>query len=400
MEQRFKQADALRGLAALTVMLCSIFLIFPVFFARTQGQSGFLLLNLLKHSPISLIWSAHSAVILFFVLSGFVLALPFTDRLGEQRYVPFLFKRICRIYIPYIAVVLLAMSASMIIPRIDYAPDMSVWFHSQWRIPVTMEALFAHLLLIGQFDTDAFQYTIWSLVHEMRISIIFPFLMVIVMRLNWKFNLLLALFCSGLGHAGKYVLFHLYGNPTPPLSSFHATIHYIALFIIGALLAKHRTGLISFYQKLGRPVHVALLLAAVLLYTYDTWFLPSVGRLHMWIVNDWAIAAGSFLLLWWAIASKSSAQAGLVWRSLQGLGRISYSLYLVHPVLLLTMTRLLYGLLPLWLNVILGAAAALGVSVLLHRFVELPAMQLGRQVERQLNRRDYARLTEPDIAGK
>lgn len=39
-----------------------------------------------------------------------------------------------------------------------------------------------HILLIGKYNTDAYNSVIWSLVHEMRISIVFPLVLMICLR--------------------------------------------------------------------------------------------------------------------------------------------------------------------------------------------------------------------------
>ena len=56
----------------------------------------------LANSPRTLlVYGGHQAVILFFVLSGFVLYLPYTHTAEHILYADFVIKRICRIYLPY-----------------------------------------------------------------------------------------------------------------------------------------------------------------------------------------------------------------------------------------------------------------------------------------------------------
>ena len=92
--QRLHELDSLRGLAALSVVACHCL--------KVRSGVGFgWLLWLLDHTPLGIVRASHEAVIFFFVLSGFVLALPFLS--GPVRYRAFLAKRVCRIYLPYYA---------------------------------------------------------------------------------------------------------------------------------------------------------------------------------------------------------------------------------------------------------------------------------------------------------
>ena len=92
-QPRYEELDALLGIAALSVVLwhfvCATYTI-PDQSARSFIMSLYFLVH------------GRAAVILFFILSGFVLSLPF---LREPRpgYAGFAVRRICRIYLPYLA---------------------------------------------------------------------------------------------------------------------------------------------------------------------------------------------------------------------------------------------------------------------------------------------------------
>src|SRR5262245_2798501 len=105
MSERFVQLDSLRGLAALTVVVNHHLNVLPSIYDKTLYQNESLLMAI-KYSPLHIFWAGHEAVIFFFVISGFVLALPYFNR--KMTYTSFLRKRVCRIYLPYIVAVCVA----------------------------------------------------------------------------------------------------------------------------------------------------------------------------------------------------------------------------------------------------------------------------------------------------
>src|SRR5436305_607603 len=96
--RRIPELDALRGIAAAVVLTFHWLAVMPAWNADTRHDGGaYLLLNAVKYTPLHVFAAGPEAVLLFFVLSGFVLALPFVEgRAGG--YLPFLVRRAFRIY--------------------------------------------------------------------------------------------------------------------------------------------------------------------------------------------------------------------------------------------------------------------------------------------------------------
>ena len=158
----------MRGLAALVVVIHHIKLIF---YKRTctAGLPWFLLHPLVAD---------HQSVMFFFLLGGFVLTLPMI-RDKKQSYSVFIQKRFLRIYGPYFAALALAVAGC------------SMW-HGQfgtrvWAQPVSWPSVLNSVLFLGNYDYARFNIAFWSLVYEMRISIIFPLLYVLTLRLSNAF---------------------------------------------------------------------------------------------------------------------------------------------------------------------------------------------------------------------
>ncbi len=98
--------DDLRGLAALVVLLSHCLLTLPQ--PDTLGSPLHLApWELLRtweiYSPLRLLTAGNGTVMIFFVLSGFVLSLPFIAQ-GRAEYPPYVATRFCRIYPKHTAI--------------------------------------------------------------------------------------------------------------------------------------------------------------------------------------------------------------------------------------------------------------------------------------------------------
>jgi len=110
---RLSSLDGLRGVAAMSVVGEHCFLIFPImwaaFGAAPAGHAGFpLWVRALTYSPLKLFWAGGPAVVIFFVLSGLVLSLPFWSG-RPQTFRVYLVRRIFRL----VPVYLLALGLSL-----------------------------------------------------------------------------------------------------------------------------------------------------------------------------------------------------------------------------------------------------------------------------------------------
>jgi peptidoglycan/LPS O-acetylase OafA/YrhL len=95
--------------------------------------------------------------------------------------------------------------------------------------------------------------------------------------------------------------------------------------------------------------------------------------------HDWEVAFCATWLVVTALCSESFRRF-LLGRMPQFLGRISYSLYLVHGTVLFALVHLLYGKVRLIAILPLYLPLAITMAVLLHKLVEAPSMEVGRRV--------------------
>lgn len=368
--QRFEQLDSLRGLAALTVIFGHLTNIFRVDHGPYAPIGAWL--DRLDFTPLYLLFSAHEAVVLFFVLSGFVLYLPF--RQGRALpYNVYVIRRVCRIYLPFIAAVLVA----LIVHAMTYQgtlPAFGRWLNDPGQ-HISAVTVAGHVGMIGVYDTTAIIPVIWSLVHEMRVSLYYPALAGFVAKRTTWLLIGAALACFALGlalHAAVYMT-------TRHAVDVTDTVKYTGCFIIGALLAKQQTRVVSWLQRVGRFGRAFVILAAVMTYG-GAHLLPGKVKL---IAGDVVVTVGAALLVALSLASPSW-QRVLTRPVALWLGRVSYSTYLLHAIVILGVFHAGHARLPAWALVVASVMLTLAVSEIFHRWVEVPSMALGRRWSKQV----------------
>ncbi|WP_379970588.1 acyltransferase family protein [Ectobacillus sp. sgz5001026] len=377
-KNRLVELDSLRGLASLTVVMGHFTGVYSILL--TTQYLGFKnIIEWLKFTPLHIVYAGHEAVLLFFILSGFVLTLPFLHR-KQQKFIPFMIKRIFRIYTPIIVMVLIAVIAKKYFYDNLGFKGLSDWINLKWSDPISFKMIFQHVTLIFQPD---FEYglnpVLWSLSHEVRVYFILPFLVPLILKLNWKTNFVI---CGVLLIIGALInkVTHIY------LFGFDITVMYIPAFIIGIMLAKYRDIIKEFYiKRLNISFKIALILVAVLLYTY-TWLFPNLKILHNTIFNEGSIMIGASLFIVIALSSKN-VSSFLSKPILVFFGKISYSLYLYHFVVLLSFLYILYNTISTWMILIIAFCVSLIVSYLSYKYIETPSNQLARRIVSKLSKK-------------
>lgn len=343
---RLKSLDALRGVAALVVVFhhCSL-----LFYNVPPVVSSF---------PLSIIFAGKGAVSIFFALSGFVLFLSIKSG-REFSYVPYVIRRICRIYIPFLFAIMFSSGLYFIAkPEIIYG--LSQWFnYKSWQLYPSLGVVMAHLAMTDSSQYQSLDNVMWSLVHELRISIIFPFLAACI-SWNWKASLSFSLILSLVGTycAGRFLFLGIF-DPA-------ATLGCLFLFAAGAVVFLKLKEISNIMGRMSNVIIAFLTVGALFLITLKNFYgaiawLPAVFLVVVSATNIFAIKILSF-------------------RPLEWLGDVSYSLYLVHLPILLFLTHTLNGLVEYRWIIVLVIAASLAVADLAHRFIERPSITLGKKL--------------------
>jgi peptidoglycan/LPS O-acetylase OafA/YrhL len=356
---RFEELDSLRGVAAMIVVLSHVGLFwnepYPIWRLR------------FNQSPFGVFMAGPDAVYLFFIMSGFVLFLPYLRPEGSGPYLQFLIKRVCRIYLPYLA----ALGVSIAADLLCYRPLDGMfprWYG--WHRPLPISAVWGHLLFIRHDGLAEFNPAFWSLVHEMRISIAFPVVAFLALRLSLAWGVIVSLaLCVG-GFLMVDVL-HLKDC---------STIGYSGLFVLGAVIARHLPRIRGFVEERGTFGRGMMLLAALVLLK-STHFLPERDY------QFWAITPlhGSEVAIVMILAlSTVHFKRLLLTAPLRWLGKVSYSLYLIHGVILYSLVSLFWKRTTHHLLLLSGGVAiALLVVGPFYRWIEKPSIVLGRLLTRR-----------------
>lgn len=332
---RYSFLDSTRGLAAFIVLLAHTIKTFaPKFF----------------NSLFSFIWDSQAAVLYFFILSGFVLTVSIksTDLLLKT-YTSFAARRILRIYPAFIIVLLLAFC---FYPFFNY--PVNSWLNEYWQNNFSIPKMFKQVILIFRIPNEPAERILphdWTLSIEIMISLLLPFLVWIAKKKSWLIIILVFLMVKIL-----------------PIDSF------IFDFTLGIFIAIRKEFLIGAWKKIGYLGHVIGLLLALFLLQIDR-ILPAFSLVtEQFLVHSksWGL---SIMLI--AIISSSRLQNLLDNKFLIFQGKISYSLYLIHLILI----GILYKFLP-DLNVVPALlfiySTSLLLSAFLYKTVEKPMIQIGK----------------------
>jgi peptidoglycan/LPS O-acetylase OafA/YrhL len=362
---RYASLDALRGIASFMVLThhCILAGLLPI----PPGVWT----DLSRYTPLHLFVSGRPPVILFFVLSGFVLAISLEK--NGSGYAAFAVRRLCRIYLPYAAVIAISSVAYWCTPEPPTVPGS--WAAQTWSEPADPGVIARHLLMPFAGADLTLDRPAWSLVHEIRISLVFPLIFLAVARMPCaSLGAAVALAAAGWRWTGCSDLACLPYNGAETGGSFGATAYFAVFFVLGILLARQRDAVVAWVRRCVRPSRAALW--AVALYGM---IVPFKFR----VSPDLPVGLSAVLLLALTLASPG-VQRSLVLPPLQWLGRVSFSLYLIHVVVLATVLRCGWGQERSLLCATL--AASLVLAEVLHRMVERPCLRFGHRAAAWLAR--------------
>jgi len=360
----YPELDALRGLAASAVVLDHFKNLWDP--SALNPTARFLL-----EKVFILFFNGRCSVILFFLLSGFVLTLPY-KRGNELPYGTFALRRLARIYVPYLAALVLAIGADW---RFHQPMQVSAWFSETWTAPLTWPLILQHILLVGNYDVAQINTAFWSLAVEIRLSLLFPLLCIPLLRWNRRF----AVFLLGALVFLDIASLHFLPRHLDSLSARNATDMTLGLvaFAAGILLARWLEPAKALWARSGHSQRVIFFLVSIGLLGW----LDAISQPRLYILENILTIAGGCGVLIVALSSHRVSRV-LNHRLPAWLGRISYSLYLVHATVLFVLVHLLLGRFTRLQILIPYLVGALGMAALFYFAVEKPSIRLSRSIGR------------------
>jgi len=312
------------------------------------------------------LYSGHQAVMLFFLLSGFVLSLPY-ERGKGQAYGVFLVRRVTRIYGPYLGALALAVAGALVWHGdAQHGP----WLQPTWATVPGWGLIAHHVEFLGFYNVYALDPPFWSLVYEMRISLFFPALWLLSRKLGTAGSGGLAALFTAIA---VILVTHF---PAGIYPSIAFTLHYAGFFVVGIKLAKHHRKLLPQTRKM----RMGLFGVSGLFYFYGMVIgyrlgLKNFAPAPQLMLSEWIVLGGAVGLILTAVSSPRLFHL----RFPLFAGRISYSLYLVHFTILLALT-FAFPALSRWIQLPIFLGLSFGIATLFCIYVEEPVTRWGRSL--------------------
>ena len=324
------------------------------------------LLNVADHHGIaSLLAHGYLAVDLFFIMSGFVIALHYGYILQSPtraKILRFLGLRIARIYPLHLVILLVFLVNPLLIHFLSHTSAIG----DRYNLLYFMQSL----ILVqnwGFSPGPAWNIPAWSISAEWGAYLLFP-------ALAWghrNFSSLHAVIvCAALVFGAITGIGYLVGSLGDDIAGF-GLARCLIEFSLGSLLfrANTLTGRHSAFAFMAFPIGVTLL---------------TIGSIYNW--HDFLYAPLSLLLIISSLLDNKSLFVKILAQPiLLYIGEISYSTYLIHYLIKDWVKFLLVGgslspALIFMLYLFLIAAA----STILYRFIEMPGRRFGRAVTERL----------------
>jgi peptidoglycan/LPS O-acetylase OafA/YrhL len=368
-KQRFYYLDSVRGLAALSVIVWHFITTF------TDPERP----GMATASPLHFFWYGEADVVFFFIHSGFILAYSYT---GPQKpltvtsYTRFLIERIFRIYPLFIFILFISFFLkNSIFPLTDGTftdKHIQLFWSRHYNIWVVLKEAILFIAIPKDGSLRLVPQD-WTLTVEIVVGAFIPFMAFLVRKNKWLYWI--AVFTA-------IVLLHL--------------STYIFEFACGVFLFYHWPYIRQVWKRMNGFLKVGAALLSIVLYTCLFYFSSLFNLLRVLFrpgIDRFIVIAGC-CLFFSIVISSSTVQKLLSLPILVKIGRICYSVYLVHMVLLICFADYFMQLLHRWfilpgigyllVSFIVYIALTILISLVTYSLIEKPFNKIGKSVSRKI----------------
>lgn len=365
------ELSALRGIACMVVLIFHCLIMFP---ADGWGYHQVMELGLLtghtwRQWLLKILFAAFNgtaAVIFFFVLSGTVMGMSIERDSILAALKNFYVRRLLRIAPSMWLSVFVGFAFVWIVQPFAVFPNAATGVNEWYKSPATPENLILGLLSYKSY----FNPVNWSLYIEFIGSFFFP---IFVWMMRYRNTAVVLWICLAVVYAHQ------------PETYANSNV-YLLDFAIGLSILQWGSALARWLDARHRMIRLSIMVACYLLIGLSK---PGFHHYPVAVMN-FCEAAGSAGIIAYVLFSSRRLpflQKGF-WTFI---GKISYSLYLCHFILLYVpayfiashvdpAVTLKYGLLINLCIVAVCIPAAIGVATFLYRYVEAPAVRLSKRI--------------------
>ena len=345
---RLIELDGLRGLAAVVVLIHHALETVPAL-AEVGARPGTVptgtFNRILTQSPLHLLWAGHEAVLIFFVLSGVALTYPVARRHAQGRrfdWVDYAPRRFVRLWLPAAASTTFAVIAMLLVPRSE-DPALGHWMTVTHPVGLGARQMLMEYLLIPK---HAYRNTVlWSLHAEAIFSFVLPLMILgVALCARWRISWLPVVAALAV----------------PVITASPGSGSYLPVFTVGAVMGWAWGHNPAPVPQRPQPWATAQALVCLLLITLAWW--PGMeSHTAQRLANAVTLAAAAYLV---HLVVRAGALRGLLRsRTVQYLGLMSFSLYLVHEPVVVSLRLLTHSISPWWVLSLLSPVALLGLHL-------------------------------------
>jgi len=353
MTTKINSAESIRGLACLAVVFSHLAMSFFPYLHHfdVNETTNLAWVYFVHHSPLGFLYSGDAAVFVFFVLSGFVLSFAILRRPEQfnQKIKIMMIKRYPRLMIPALTSCLIIWIVFRFI-HID-SSLVGAWLQAFATQKISLkEALYEGTIGAFLFSDSDINWVLWTMTIELMGSFALFFLLYLYQykrSVFWLGSILISSlayywrgqgFCFGISSFIIGIYIYLYGQPLKNIPAI--IIFTIGLYFAGA----HNTSIAYtwLHHLLGENTYNYCNFLAGILIVYSVLMSPML--------------------------SKGLDHPLLIW-----LGKLSFSIYLLHLLMLYLICIPLFNLFYYWhwnysLAVIISAISAVLMTLLIANF--------------------------------